>query len=126
MVANVITDIVDKFGWPGAVVLFAASIFVIYGSPEQKRYAIDVYLLGKTTPGAAAIAAVFFVLVLLAQMATYRKTVGELRQMLRRSEEKSDRLTEQLANAKNQIASGHPSQSARKDVKGISATSGSQ
>jgi hypothetical protein len=45
--ANFWASVVDRFGWPGMLVLLAATFMFSFASAEQKHEFVDLYILGK-------------------------------------------------------------------------------
>jgi hypothetical protein len=45
--ASIIDTLIDKFGWPGMLVVFVMYMIVYHATEEQRHALIDMYLLGR-------------------------------------------------------------------------------
>jgi hypothetical protein len=75
--ATVFEAILDRFGWPGALLVFVAYFVEKYATLEQKRELIDLYLLGRNanTFYAHLVLGGLFIAALLAQRYYFRKKI---------------------------------------------------
>lgn len=73
--ATVFEAILDRFGWPGALLVFVAYFVEKYATLEQKREIINLYLLGRSASSLYShlVLAGIFVSALLAQRFYFRK-----------------------------------------------------
>jgi len=73
--ATVFEAILDRFGWPGALLVFIAYFVEKYATLEQKRDLIDLYLLGRNASSLYThlVLGGIFVAALLAQRHYFRK-----------------------------------------------------
>lgn len=75
--AQVLSTLIETFGWPGLVLILGYRFVVNDGTIEQKHQIIDVFVLGKgSTRWHEFVMAVVFVLVLLAQRGLYEKRLA--------------------------------------------------
>jgi|SRR5271156_512029 len=74
-VATVFEAVLDRFGWPGALLVFIAYFVEKYATLEQKRGLIDLYLLGRNASSLYThlVLGGIFVAALLAQRFYFRK-----------------------------------------------------
>jgi hypothetical protein len=73
--ATVFEGILDRFGWPGALLVFVAYFVEKYATLEQKRDLINLYLLGRNASSLYShiVLGGIFVSALLAQRYYFRK-----------------------------------------------------
>jgi len=105
--AQIVTALIESFGWPGAIVIFLAWFLVRYGSPDQKQRLIERYILGtdiaNTWPMLALGAT--FVLVLLAQRRWYMKKLNRLSEEIEREGKVKSELQGEMSERDLQHAS---------------------
>ncbi len=84
--AKVFEALVDKFGWPGVLVIFVMHMIEFRATDEQRRALIDMYLLGRNIRSAYPIMVmgVIFLAVLFAQRYYYRKQADLMESELER------------------------------------------
>ena len=84
--ADLVTVLLDRFGWPGLLVLVAFVSLYKFASDEQKREIIDVYFLGKGIGDVypVLLTALLALGLLLAQRRWYRKKLEEMQQEIDR------------------------------------------
>jgi len=75
--AQVVDSVIDKFGWPGAVLLYVVYLIERHATEEQRRAIIDLYLLGKGVQAVYPVLVIggLFSLVAIAQRHYYRKRI---------------------------------------------------
>ena len=75
--ATAFEAVLDRFGWPGALLVFAAYFVEKYATLEQKRELIDLYLLGRNASSLYVhlVEGALFVAALLAQRYFFRKKI---------------------------------------------------
>jgi hypothetical protein len=73
--AAIFEAVLDRFGWPGALLVFAGYFVEKYATLEQKRALIDLYLLGRNanTLYTHLVLGGLFLAALLAQRYYFRK-----------------------------------------------------
>jgi hypothetical protein len=73
--AKVVEALLDKFGWPGLIVLFVMYLVAYRATKEQVHTLIDIYLLGRGigTVYPTIVMGVLFLIVLFAQRHLYKK-----------------------------------------------------
>lgn len=73
--ASVFEAVLDRFGWPGALLVFAAYFVEKYATLEQKQEIIDLYLLGRNANSfyGHLVLGALFVAALLAQRYYFRR-----------------------------------------------------
>src|SRR5260370_12499515 len=73
--ATAFEAVLDRFGWPGALLVFIAYFVEKYATLEQKRDLIDLYLLGRNASSLYThlVLVGIFVSTLLAQRHYFRK-----------------------------------------------------
>lgn len=112
---NIINTWVERFGWPGTIILLIFWFVVRYASREQKAAIINEYVLGRGSWHAAIVASVLFVLVLAAQWQIYKKQLSALMERNAaietelnrlRSEKEADMLTTPSPAAKKSAGAG--------------------
>jgi len=100
--ANIVTSLVETFGWPGATVMLAFWFVVWYATIEQKQRIIETYILGtgigKVWP--ILMMSLVFVATALAQHRIYVKKTAVLTSEIERLGKKKTELHEKLI-AKN-------------------------
>ena len=91
-------SVVERFGWPGTIVIFLMYIIEKYGTDDQKREIINMYVLGHGLPSFWPIAAVSIVSVLaiLAQKRYYEVQLDSVNKRLDEVAAEKSRLQEQL------------------------------
>ena len=93
------TALVERFGWPGAV-LIALGVFThLWSSEDQKHQIIDMYILGKGMHSwwPLAVPSIFFGLVVWAQYEMNKKKVKELTKEMRRIGAEKSALQERIS-----------------------------
>jgi hypothetical protein len=89
--------IVDRFGWPGALLAVGIADFETHATAEQHRELIDKFLgHGTGTFWPVAVLGLLFVIVSLAQRYHYRKNADILKQRIDELVEEKNRLHEAL------------------------------
>jgi len=92
--AKIVDSLLEKFGWPGLLVLFLMYLVTYRATDEQVHALIDMYLLGKGISAVypTIIMSVLFLAVLFAQRHLYRKKENQMRDEIARiGGEKSSR-----------------------------------
>jgi len=92
--ATVVDSLLEKFGWPGLIVLFIMYLVKYRATEEQVHTLIDMYLLGRglnqTYP--MIVEGVLFLAVLFAQRHLYKRKETQMRvEIARIGGEKSNR-----------------------------------
>jgi hypothetical protein len=90
--AKIVDSLLEKFGWPGFLVLYLMYFLERHATDEERHALIDMYLLGRglRTIYPIAVMGGIFILVLLAQRTLYkRKEHQMLAEIARIGEEKS-------------------------------------
>lgn len=91
--ALVATSVVDRFGWPGVVVLFIMYVAIYWSTPEQKHRFVECYFFGNGigTIAPIVVLAVLFASTTIAQRSWYGKKIARLQgEVDRVGAEKSD------------------------------------
>jgi hypothetical protein len=83
---GLIETVIDRFGWPGALLLYAIYFLEKNATQDQKRSIIDLYFLGKgiNLQYPLAILGAVFILAFLAQWGYYRKKVRLMKDEIKR------------------------------------------
>jgi hypothetical protein len=107
---NVLTTIVETFGWTGAALAFFAWFIVRYATDEQKQAIIDKYVLGKDIGHVwpLILISAIFVAVAFAQHHWYKRSLGRLRAEVDREGSEKSKLQEKLLGRKLQHAQAKP------------------
>jgi len=73
--AKIVDALLEKFGWPGLIVLFVMYLVAYRAAPEQVHALIDIYLLGRgiSTIYPMIVMGVLFLSVLFAQRHLYKR-----------------------------------------------------
>jgi hypothetical protein len=84
--AKVVDSLLDKFGWPGLLVLFVIYLVMYRATEDQVHALIDMYLLGRGigTVYPIAVMGVLFLGVLFAQRHLYKRKENQMREELAR------------------------------------------
>lgn len=106
-IADVVSALLDRFGWPGLLVIVAGVFFEKYGTVEQKQELIDRYFLGKDVQAVYPIIVLglLFAGIVLAQRAFYRRRLKIMRKELdrvtkRKTREQEERIGKPLHHTK--------------------------
>jgi hypothetical protein len=85
-IAKIVDSLLDKFGWPGVMVLFLIYLVAYRATDEQVHALIDMYLLGRGIGTAYPIAVMgtVFLGVLFAQRHLYKRKENQMREELAR------------------------------------------
>jgi hypothetical protein len=85
-ICGLIETVLDRFGWPGALLIFFAAFVVHYGTTEQKTAIIDMYVLGKgvNVHYPLIVLGVVSVLVFFAQRYYFAKKMRQIKDELKR------------------------------------------
>jgi hypothetical protein len=96
--ANFWASVVDRFGWPGMLVLLAATFIFSFASAEQKHQFVDLYILGKGIGHAWPIISlgVLFVAAAAAQKKVYDRKIALLETELARIGNEKSLLQQEL------------------------------
>lgn len=92
--AKIVDSLLDKFGWPGLLVLFVMYLVAYRASEDQVHALIDMYLLGRGIGNIypTIVMAVIFLGVLFAQRHLYKRKENQmLAELARIGAEKSKR-----------------------------------
>jgi hypothetical protein len=83
---GLIETVIDRFGWPGALLIYATYFLEKNATPEQKRSLIDLYFLGNgfTLHYPLVILSGVFILAFVAQWGYYQKRVRLMKEELKR------------------------------------------
>ena len=78
--AKVVDSLLDKFGWPGLLVLFLMYLVAYRASEEQVHALIDMYLLGRgiSTVYPIIVMGIVFLGVLFAQRHLYKRKENQM------------------------------------------------
>ncbi len=107
-IANIITTIVETFGWAGALFICSFSFVLLYATETQKQRIIDLYVLGEgiSRLWAVLILSGLFVITAVAQHRSYQKKLKVITDELERVGKEKSELQEatlkmQLPHAKS-------------------------
>jgi hypothetical protein len=94
----IIGTIVDRFGWPGALLIFGAFYLEKHASPEEHHEIIQKYFLGHGIASAwpLVVLSLLFVAVLVAQHHLYAAKTQKLQKRLNELADEKTVLQEQL------------------------------
>jgi len=94
--------IVDRVGWPGLLVIGFFAVLFGYGSIEQKREFIDIYILGKGIQGVWPIVllSAIFAATVVAQLRVYGRKIALLEKELERVGNEKSELQQELTPVK--------------------------
>lgn len=83
---DAIARTIDRFGWPGALVIFGYSFVEFHGTPEQKTRLIEVFIFGNGVWGQYPfyVLLALFMGLFLAQHQLYRKRERVLKDEIER------------------------------------------
>jgi hypothetical protein len=106
-VFNLLTTIIETFGWSGTLVIAWFLFIVWYATPEQKQAIIDTYALGKDIGQMwpLILLSAVFVATTIAQHKWYKKKIKVLTDEVERIGREKGELQERLLSAKLQHAS---------------------
>lgn len=106
-VFDLITKVIETFGWSGAVLLAVFLFIVWYATPEQKQAIIDLYVLGKGIGEMwpLVIISSVFGLTIFAQHRWYKKKLQSLQDEVDRIGREKGELQEKLLRKKLRHAS---------------------
>jgi hypothetical protein len=93
------TKLVERFGWPGTVIILLVMFIERDGSDQQKQAIIDMYILGKGMVGwwPLVVPSVLFLFVIWAQWEVNRKKVKTIRRELNRVSSERSSLQERIS-----------------------------
>jgi len=92
--ARIVDSLLDKFGWPGLLVLFVMYLVTYRASEDQVRALIDMYLLGRGIGNIypTIVMGIVFLAVLFAQRHLYKRKENQmLSELARIGAEKSSK-----------------------------------
>jgi hypothetical protein len=97
--ANVLSVVVQTFGWPGTVLAFVGAFVLRYASDEQKRDIVDRYVLGRGISEIFPIIGVVILaaLVVGAQSWSHKKTLALKDAEIKRIGDEKSQLQELMA-----------------------------
>ena len=93
-IAKVVDSLLEKFGWPGLLVLFVMYLVAYRATEDQVHALIDMYLLGRGigTVYPIVVMGIIFLAVLFAQRHLYKRKENQMREEVARiGGEKSSR-----------------------------------
>ena len=100
---NLVGGVVEKFGWPGTILILGFSFVVFYATADQKHRIIEMYVLGNGTPFGEVLVCVLFSIVLWAQHSFQRRKLLLERERAANAEMEKLRIQSQLEEANRRL-----------------------